>query len=86
MLLRSTVVYPPEVREAMVAYAAHLKDARARVEGRVRDLELELREYGVGVEGGENKEKVMREMARVYRGMRKEVEEVKDDLQRLKGR
>jgi len=74
------------VRRALVNYAAHLRDARVRVEERVRDLEAKLGEFGVGVEGGEGKERVLREMARVYGGMRGEVEEVRGDLERLKGR
>jgi hypothetical protein len=41
------------------------------------------REQGGGARGGKDKEKVMREMARVYRDMGRQVEEVREDLERL---
>ncbi|KAF7554191.1 hypothetical protein G7046_g6881 [Stylonectria norvegica] len=76
-------VYTPEVVAALKNYAAHLRDAKVRGEERVRGLKAELGEYGVGVEGGESKEKMMREMARVYREMVRQVDDVKGDLERL---
>ena len=79
-------VYSPEAVAALRNYTAHLKDARVRGSERVRGLLAELGEYGVGVEGGEAKEKTMREMARVHREMTRQMGDVKGDLQRLRDR
>jgi arylsulfatase A-like enzyme len=54
-----------------------------RSEERVRGLAAELQDYGVGVEGGESKEKKMREMARVYRDMIRQMDDAGKDLDRL---
>ncbi|KFA78294.1 hypothetical protein S40288_02625 [Stachybotrys chartarum IBT 40288] len=79
-------VYTPEAVAALGNYAAHLRDARIRTEERIRGLQDELAEYGVGVEGGEGKEKLMREMARVHSEMGKQLGDVKVDIDRLKQR
>jgi N-acetyl-anhydromuramyl-L-alanine amidase AmpD len=76
-------IYTPETVAALHNYGAHLKDAKSRTAERVRSLEDELAEYGVGVQGGEGKEKTMREMAKVYREMRRQVDDVQVDLERL---
>ncbi|KAH6888731.1 hypothetical protein B0T10DRAFT_549154 [Thelonectria olida] len=76
-------VYNPEAIVALKNYAAHLRDARIRAEERIRGLKAELGEYGVGVHGGEGKEKMMKEMSRVYREMGRQMEDVKGDLDRL---
>lgn len=76
-------VYPPRVVAALRNYTAHLKDARIRASERIRGLNAELAEYGVDIQGGEGKEKVMREMARVYRDMGRQMGDVKGDLRRL---
>ncbi|KAK0642915.1 hypothetical protein B0T16DRAFT_376397 [Cercophora newfieldiana] len=82
--------YTPEVSKALRNYAAHLRDARGRLGEAIRTLQGELEEYGVqeggsGREGGgkPGKERTMREMARVYREMGRQVDEVKADLERL---
>lgn len=77
-------VYSPEAVAALRGYASHLKDARTRTEERLRGLAAELGEYGVGAEGGEEKEKLMREMARVYREMGRQIKDAKVDLDRLR--
>lgn len=77
-------VYTPDAVAALRRYAAHLKDARTRAEERLRGLAAELGEYGVGVEGGEEKERLMREMARVYRQMGREMQDANVDLDRLR--
>ncbi|KAM0335613.1 hypothetical protein ACHAQA_000661 [Verticillium albo-atrum] len=77
------VVYSPEAVKALTSYGAHLRDAKRRVEESIRGLEMELEGYGVGAQGSEGQEGRMREMARVYRGMEREVDEVKKDLSRL---
>ncbi|KAK3293740.1 uncharacterized protein B0H64DRAFT_364557 [Chaetomium fimeti] len=88
--------YTPEAARALASYASHLRDARGRLAEAVHTRRGELEAYGV-VEvaaGGEGdtagvgatrggKEKVMREMARVYRDMGRQVEEVRSDLERL---
>jgi hypothetical protein len=60
-----------------------LRDAKVRAGERVKGLKAELGEYGVGVERGETKERTMREMARVYREMGRQMEDAKGDLARL---
>jgi ribosome-binding protein aMBF1 (putative translation factor) len=83
------LVYPPDSREALRTYAEHLRDARARAGMRKKDAEAELARYGVGrAEKGDGpgKEKVMREMARVYGEMLREIEEIERDMKRLQKR
>lgn len=75
-------VYTPEANEALKNYMEHLRDSRSRLRQRQKDAEKELERYGVGREG---KEKVMKEIARVYREMGKQIREVKMDMDRLKG-
>lgn len=83
-------VYAPEAVRALQAYAHHLHDAKTRAEEGVRALTTELAAYGACVEGIEvgggdsSKEKKMREVARVYKDMGKQIEEVRTDLERLK--
>lgn len=76
-------VYTPDAVRALKNYAAHLRDAKIRTEERIRGVKAELSDYGVGVEGGEGKEKMMREMGRVYRQMGRQIQETKGDLDRL---
>jgi hypothetical protein len=76
-------VYPSEAVAALANYAAHLRDARMRVEEGIKVRTAELAEYGVGVEGGAQKERMMREMARVHRDMTRQLEDAKRDLERL---
>ncbi|KAK3343518.1 hypothetical protein B0T25DRAFT_464082 [Lasiosphaeria hispida] len=78
--------YTPEAVRALGNYAGHLRDAKGRMGEAMRTLRAELEGYGVdvyqeGAMGG--KEKMMREMARVYRDMGRQVEEVRGDLERL---
>ncbi|KAH7320286.1 hypothetical protein B0I35DRAFT_408965 [Stachybotrys elegans] len=79
-------VYPPDVTYALNNYASHLKDAKIRGEERIKGLHDELAEYGVGVPGGEAKEKTMREMARVRQEMAKQLGDAKVDIERLQKR
>jgi hypothetical protein len=79
-------VYPAEVTYALSNYAAHLRDAKIRGEERIRGLHDELAEYGVGVAGGETKEKTIREMARVRQEMTKQLGDAKVDIARLQKR
>ncbi|CAG9979114.1 unnamed protein product [Clonostachys byssicola] len=76
-------IYTPEAISALRNYASHLRDAKVRAEERLRGLAAELGEYGVGVDGGEGKEKTMKEMARVYRDMMRQVADAEGDLDRL---
>jgi hypothetical protein len=79
-------VYAPEAVAALGSYARHLRDGKARLGEAIRGLSAELKAYGVGVEGSEGdkgKERTMREMARVYRDMEKQIEDIKADLARL---
>jgi hypothetical protein len=89
--------YTPEVSKALRNYAAHLRDAKGRLGEAIRTLKGELEGYGVegssrGEKDGEGsakgtgkpgKERTMREMARVYREMVRQVDEVRGDLERL---
>lgn len=79
-------LYTPEVCSALRAYADHLRDGRERLAQREREARRELARYGVGQDGkdsGMSREKIMREVARVYGEMVKEVEEVRRDIERL---
>ncbi|TDZ38497.1 Uncharacterized protein C8035_v004811 [Colletotrichum spinosum] len=76
-------LYSPEMVAALGNYAAHLRDARMRLEGTVATLTAELEGYGVGVDGEQGKERTMREIAKKYRAMERELEDVKRDLERL---
>lgn len=86
--------YTPEAARALANYGSHLRDAKARLSEAIHTLKSELEAYGVravtegdtaadggGKPGG--KEKFMREMARVYRDMSRQMEEVRGDLERL---
>lgn len=73
-------VYSPEVVQALTNYAGHLRDARGRIAEKIRGLELELEGYEAG---GKEKQRKMREMARVWREMSGRVEEARGDLERL---
>ena len=79
--------YTPETARALASYASHLRDARGRLVEAVHTARGELEAYGVGGStggGGKGgKERVMREMARAYRDMERQVEEVRGDLERL---
>ncbi|KAG9257638.1 uncharacterized protein F5Z01DRAFT_694947 [Emericellopsis atlantica] len=88
MALHTTTgeVYSSDAMAALNKYALHLKDAKARTGERIKSLTAELGDYGVGVPGGEAKERTMREMARVYRDMARQVEDAKGDLKRLQQR
>lgn len=77
-------MYSPEAIAALQSYASHLKDAKTRAEERLKGLIAELEEYGVGIEGKEGKAKAIQEMARVYREMGKQMEDTKEDLDRLR--
>lgn len=85
-------VYTPEVARALGNYMGHLRDARGRLGEAIRNLRAELEAYGVEGNSGQGqdegrgrktKEKTMREMARVYKEMGRQVDEVKADLERL---
>ncbi|KAI9739489.1 MAG: hypothetical protein M1818_005177 [Claussenomyces sp. TS43310] len=78
-------LYTPEVRGALRVYAEHLRDGRARLNQREKEARRELERYGVGRDDNRNKDKIMHEVARVYGEMGREVEGVREDLERLKG-
>jgi len=85
------MVYTEEVKEALGNYMENLRDGIERLRDRERGARRELWGYGVGREEKENggageKEKVMREIARVYGELMREVREVGRDVERLRGR
>lgn len=61
-----------------------LRGGRERLKERVKLKERDLWGYGVGREDG-GKERVMREIARVFGELCGEIEEVKRDVERLRG-
>jgi hypothetical protein len=77
-------VYTPEVRGALENYVRALRDGRERLREKRKGAERALWGYGVGREDGE-KEKVMKEIARVYGELVKEIAEVGRDVERLRG-
>ena len=91
-------VYTPEAHAALQNYAAHLQDSKMRLHEVLKERKALLREYGVDVDAAEaeaesqsqsqlhaadDKSRAMREMARVYREMGQQVQEVQGDLARL---
>ncbi|KAK0118462.1 hypothetical protein ONS95_012747 [Cadophora gregata] len=80
------VVYTEEVRSALENYVGELRGGRERGRERRAQAERTLWGYGIGREDGEEKERILREIARVYGELSKEVEEVGRDVQRLRGR
>ncbi|KAK4174607.1 hypothetical protein QBC36DRAFT_302676 [Triangularia setosa] len=76
-------VYSPEVVTALGNYARHLRDAKGRLGERIKGLEVELGEYYCRRDGERDKERKMKEMARVYVDMGRQLEEVRKDLERL---
>ncbi|ELR03591.1 hypothetical protein VC83_03823 [Pseudogymnoascus destructans] len=83
--IAADLVYGPEAVRALQVYREHLRDGKVRMESRKGGAERELGRYGVGREEG-GKERIMREIARVWEEMEGEVEEVKGDIGRLRGR
>lgn len=79
------MVYTEEVNEALGNYMRNLRDGRERLRERRGDAERVLWGYGVGREEGE-KEKVMKEIARVYGELTRELREVGRDVERLEGK
>lgn len=74
-------MFSPETVSALENYAAHLRDAKVRGAERVRNLQRELDDYGVGGDG--EKEKIMREMAKTHEDIERQVDEVTKELERL---
>lgn len=80
-------VYSPDVREALRNYASHLQDGQRRLAEAARTARSELVEYGIAIDGeagDARKERAMREAARAYRDMSRQVEEAQRDLVRLR--
>lgn len=80
-------VYAPEVREALRNYADHVKDGQRRLKEAARTATMALSEYGVAVEGkggDATKERRFREIARAHRDVRRQIDEAKRDLSRLR--
>jgi hypothetical protein len=83
------MVYTEQVNSALREYVRNLRDGRERLREKKKEAERVLWGYGVGrteEEGGPEKEKVMKEIARVYGALVKELSEVGRDVERLKGR
>ena len=80
------LVYTRDVVDALQNYMRNLKDGQDRLKERERDARRVLWGYGVGrVEGGgEEKEKIMKEIGRVYGSLIREVREVGRDVEKLK--
>lgn len=77
------MVYTDDVKRALGNYKQEVRMGRERLKERKREREKALRGYGVGTE--EVKEKQMKEIARVYGEMEREIEEVGRDVRRLNG-
>lgn len=82
-------VYTPEVREALRNYADHVRDGQRRLKEAARTAEAGLAEYGVrsDIEGGGGdavRERRFREIARAHRDTRRQIDEAKRDLSRLR--
>ncbi|CZS90526.1 uncharacterized protein RAG0_01578 [Rhynchosporium agropyri] len=80
------IVYSEEVKGALETYVGELRGGRERGRERRTQAERVLWGYGVGREDRGEKERVMREIAKVYGELVREVEEVGQDVERLRGR
>ena len=78
----SKMVYTDEVDRALENYKQYMRDGMERLRERKGDAERILWGYGIGRNGVE-KEKVMREIARVYGELRRELKAVGKDIARL---
>ncbi|KAI9643135.1 hypothetical protein NHQ30_008870 [Ciborinia camelliae] len=78
------IIYDERTVEALQNYMRELRGGRERLKERAKVKERDLWGYGVGREDG-GKEKIMREIARVFAELSIEVDEVKKDVQRLRG-
>lgn len=83
-------IYTPQAITALKNYNTHLRDGKSRLREEIRGLKGQLAGYGVRIaevgeihKADEGKERTMREMARVYREMSRQLEEGKADLGRL---
>lgn len=80
------MVYTEEVKNALENYVRNLRDGTERLRERRKDAEKILWGYGIGRDDGKgDKERRMREIARVYGELVKEVGEVGRDVERLRG-
>jgi hypothetical protein len=79
------IIYDERTIAALGNYMRELKGGRERLKERERGLRRELWGYGVGREGDGGKEKVMREIARVYAELKVEVDDVGRDVEKLRG-
>jgi hypothetical protein len=79
------MVYTEQVKSALGNYMESLRDGMERLGERERDARRVLLGYGVGRED-DTKERTMREIARVYGELVREVGEVGRDVERLKGK
>jgi len=83
------MMYTDEVKQGLVNYMSNLRDGRDRLKKRSKDAERALLGYGVERktdERGEEKERVMKKIARVYGDLVEEVREVRRDVERLRRR
>ncbi|KAF7866845.1 hypothetical protein EAF04_005686 [Stromatinia cepivora] len=78
------IIYDERTIEALQNYMRELRGGRERLKERVKLKERDLWGYGVGRED-DRKERQMREIARVFGELRLEMEEVKRDVERLRG-
>lgn len=82
-------VYTEEVKSALFEYMRTLRDGRERLRERKGQAEKVLWGYGIGRGEGENgngKEKVMKEIAKAYKELQRDISEVSRDVGRLRGR
>lgn len=80
-------VYSQEVRIALTNYANHVRDGQRRLREAARTAKGELAEYGVQQDeddGDAVKERRFREIARAHRDVRRQIDEAKRDLNRLR--
>ncbi|KAH8599336.1 hypothetical protein B0O99DRAFT_649922 [Bisporella sp. PMI_857] len=74
------LVYTPEAVDALQNYMRNLRDGQDRLRERERDAKKVLWGYGVGRDDGGEKQRIMREISRVYGDLVKEVREVGKDV------
>jgi hypothetical protein len=80
------MIYTEEVQKALANYMQHLRVEQERAREKTGDAERVLWGYGVGRDDGGGKERVMKEVARVYGKLKGEIRGVERDVGRLKGK
>jgi len=85
-IMAKKMIYTPDVQKALGNYIQHLRVEQERAREKERDSERILWGYGVARDDDGEKERVMREIARMYGKLKTEIRSVERDVARLNGK